>query len=113
VLRKQNILEDDVQDMVDRIRRRQPMGLWDDWKGFDYQEAVRTGETKGETNKLIKLICKKIQKGKLPDQIAEELDEDDADYIKEIYNIAIKHAPAYDIQEIYEELSKKDALVKS
>ena len=113
VLRKQNIPEDDVQDMVDRIRRRQPMGLWDDWKGFDYQEAVRTGETKGETNKLIKLICKKIQKGKLPDQIAEELDEDDVEYIREIYNIALKHAPAYDIQEIYEELSKKDALVKS
>ena len=89
------------------------MGLWDDWKGFDYQEAVRTGETKGETNKLIKLICKKIQKGKLPDQIAEELDEDDVEYIREIYNIAQRHAPAYDTHEIYEELSKKDTLVKS
>ncbi len=108
VLRKQNVPEYDVQNMVDRIKRRKPMGLWDDWEGFDYQKAVKTGEAK----QLVKLVCKKVSKGKLPDQIAEELDEDDTKYIKEIYEIAMKYAPEYDAEKVFEELTKKEELVK-
>ena len=101
VLRKQNVPEGDVQDMVDRIKRRQPMGLWDDWEGFDYQEAVKTGETK----KLVKLVCRKISMGQDVCRISDDLVEDE-ETIREIYDIALSFAPDYDADKIYEDLSK-------
>lgn len=106
VLRKQNIPENEIQDLVDQIERKKHMALFDDWKGFDVQEERR----KGEELKLIKQVCKKILKGKLPDLIAEELDEDE-EHIREIYDTAIKFAPDYDADKIFEALPKKE-LVK-
>ncbi len=48
------------------------MGLFDEFKGFDVQEERRNGEE----IKLIKLVCKKIIKGHVPEIIAEELSKE-------------------------------------
>ncbi len=109
ILRKQNIPENDIQNLVDRIERRQNMGLFDEWQGFDVQEERRNGEE----IKLIKLVCKKIHKKKTPHEIAEELDEDDVNHIQEIYDIALKYAPDYDPEKIYNELVKEKELVNN
>lgn len=112
VLRKQNIPEPEIQDMIDKIKRRQPMGLFDDWEGFDVQEERRIGKNSGKEIKLIELVCAKIQRGWDVSKIA-DLFEEEVTHIQKIYNIAIKYAPDYDADKIYEELSKQKELVKN
>ena len=89
------------------------MGLFDEWQGFDVQEERRIGEEKGSEKRLIDQACKKLQKGKLPSIIAEELEEDDISHIQQICDIAVKYAPDYDPEEIYNELSKNKDLVNN
>ena len=45
------------------------------WEEIAY--AREDGKTAGETLKLIKLICKKIEKGKSPEEIAEDLEKEE------------------------------------
>ena len=116
VLRKQNVPETNIQNLVDKIERRENMGLWDEWHGFDYQEVSRVSEEKGiekgEVLKVIKLVCRKMAIGKSPSQISSDLMEDE-DQIRQIYDIALKYAPDYDPEKIYEELSENKDLVES
>ena len=107
VLRKQNVSENEIQDMVDQVKRRKKMALFDDWEGFDVQEERRNGEE----IKLIRLVCLKIQKGWNASKIAELLEEDE-NYINQIYGIALKSAPNYDVDFIYNELAKNRELAK-
>jgi flagellar motor component MotA len=114
VLRKQNVPENEIQDLVDQIERKKHMALFDDWEGFDVQEERRIGKAEGivegEETKLIKLVCKKMAKGKSVEEIAEVLEED-VEHIREIYDTAVQFAPDYDVEKIFEALPKKE-LVK-
>lgn len=71
-----------------------------------YEIGIQQGLSQGEAKLLIKLVCKKISKNKTPDIIAQELEED-ISYITKIYNIAIKSAPDYDCDKIYEQLKNQ------
>ena len=106
VLRKQNVPENEIRNLVDQIERKKHMALFDDWEGFDVQEERRNGEE----IKLIKQVCKKMAKGQAVEKIAEDLMEDE-DYIQQIYDKALKFAPNYDAERIFEALPKKE-LVK-
>ncbi len=53
------------------------------------------GEVRGEDRKLIKLICRKLRKGKSIPQIADELEEEET-RIKVICDAAKTFAPDYD-----------------
>ena len=101
VLRKQFVPETEIGRMVDQIKRRKPMGLWEGWHGFNVQEERRNGEE----IKLIKLVCSKITKGWDVNKIADLFDEEEA-HIQSIYDVAVKFAPDYDSEKIYEELAK-------
>lgn len=48
----------------------------DDALEVRYEEGFEDGEEKGEFLKLIKQVCRKLEKGKSPETIAEELDEE-------------------------------------
>ncbi|MBO4976905.1 MAG: hypothetical protein J6C54_04060 [Lachnospiraceae bacterium] len=61
------------------------------------------GEARGEEKKLIRQVCKKLSKGKAPDVIAEELEEDLA-VIAKICEAASEFAPEYDCDKVYEKL---------
>ena len=63
------------------------------------------GERKGDEKRLIGMICKKLKKGKDIDTIADELEEE-VETIAPIIETAIKFAPDYDVDAIYEELHK-------
>lgn len=65
------------------------------------------GETRGQLKALINLVCKKLQKGKSNEQIADEL-EDDLTNINRICEVAEKYAPDYDVIAIYTELNTTD-----
>ncbi len=112
VLRKQYVPENDIQDLVDKIERRQNMGLFDEWQGFNVQEERLIGQTKGEEIKLIKMICKKITLNWDALKIADFFDEA-PEHIQEIYDIALKYAPDYDPEAIYNELSSKKELIEN
>ena len=101
MLRKQNVPEDDISKMVDQIKRRKPMGLFDGWQGFDVQEERRNG---GEI-KVIQQVCAKISMGQDVAQIAKDLVEEES-HIQSIYDVASKFAPNYDAEKIYEEMTK-------
>lgn len=65
----------------------------------------RENKREGFEQKLIQLIVKKIQKNKDIPTIAEELEEEVSE-VQRIYDVAIKYAPDYDLDEIYMELNK-------
>ena len=64
------------------------------------------GEESGMLTKLISQIIRKLQKGKSPEQIAEELEED-IDLVREICKCAASFAPKYDVGKICEAMLKK------
>ncbi|MCM1084387.1 MAG: hypothetical protein NC428_13040, partial [Clostridium sp.] len=66
-------------------------------------EGIEQGVEQGKTKKLITQICRKKQKSKSPEVIAEELEED-FEQVKRIYDIADRFAPEYDVEKIYEML---------
>lgn len=65
-----------------------------------YNMGLEDGIAEGEEKKLIRLICKKLQKGKTPEAIAEELEEELA-VILPIVEKAREYAPEYDPELIY------------
>lgn len=67
-------------------------------------EAREEGRAEGEYIKLIKMVCRKLQKGKNEATIADELDEDIV-LINDICQAAAKAAPEYDCDAIYELLN--------
>lgn len=67
------------------------------------KEGRREGRQEGKSE-LLSIICRKLAKNKSVETIAEELEEEDVEYIRRICDVAVKYAPEYDIEKIYEEL---------
>ena len=68
--------------------------------------GVSRGRDEGSTKRLIEQVCKKLEKGKSIETIADEVEET-VESIKPICDIAEKHAPNYDVDAIYDELRSK------
>ena len=66
-------------------------------------EGRAEGRAEGKKAQLIKQVCKKLKKGKTPDMIAEELEED-LTVIEGICTEAQKYAPDFDCEQLYAEL---------
>lgn len=76
---------------------------------FEYDEELhlRTlreeGREEGRVLNLITLICRKLSKNKLPETIAEELEED-LSFVEKVCEVAKQFAPEYNAEEIYAKL---------
>ena len=66
-------------------------------------EGLAEGEAIGEKIHLIKLVCKKLARGKAAKAIAAELEEDE-EIVAEICRAAEDSAPDYDFDRIYEKV---------
>lgn len=66
-------------------------------------EGLVQGQAKGEKLKLIEMTCKKLRKGKTPEEISEDLEED-MEVILRICNAANEYAPDYDAEKVYSKL---------
>ncbi len=110
ILRKKNVPEDEIQDLVDKIERKDHVGLFEEFKGFDVQAERKKGKDIGEELKLIKLVCKKLAKGLDPATIADMLEEDES-HVQSICNIAASFSPDYDAEKIYDQLIREKELV--
>lgn len=62
-------------------------------------EGRAKGQTEGEELLLIRMVCKKIVKGKTVPQSVSEL-EMEKDIIEKIYKAAADFAPEYDVEKI-------------
>jgi len=67
------------------------------WREEGYEDGVEDGAEQ----KLTDFVCRKLRKGKSPEVIAEELEEDLA-VIKKISDAAKAFAPEYDFEKVYE-----------
>ena len=75
-----------------------------DWlERFDaaFARGETAGEARGEGRTLVRIICRKLRKGKDPMQIAEDLEEDEA-RVRAICNEAERFAPDYDEEQVFE-----------
>lgn len=76
-------------------------GTWEGEKVGMGELLLERIEQRGKQKNLISQISKKIVKGKTPEVIADELEEEE-EVIQEIYDIALAFAPDYDCNAIYE-----------
>ena len=88
---------DVYRDYMDAKRDRK--AIEDYIKEEAEKQGLAEGREQGCEQKLIEIICKKIKKGKSPEQIAEELEED-LFIVEEICHAAKVAAPDYDISQI-------------
>ncbi len=72
----------------------------------EYGQGIKEGIKEGELRLLIKMVCKKLEKGKDIVCILAEMEEQDI-LIREIYDIAQNFAPLYDEEKIYCSLIEK------
>ncbi len=70
------------------------------------EQGRAQGVEQGAAYQLIAMVCRKMEKGKTPESIAEELDEDIA-VIRPVYEAAKACGPDHDCGRIYGELLKK------
>lgn len=112
-----------IHSKVEKIRRSEKCGVkymqrWEEIayaRQDGYEEGHSEGRSEGRSEgfdeglgvgklrKIIAATCKKLEKGKSPEQIADELEED-PERISRICRIAEKYAPAYDMEAICQEL---------
>lgn len=64
-----------------------------------YEDGFNDGFSDGNLSTLITQICRKLKKGKSPETIADELEED-LNVIQDLCDIAKNYAPDYDVKEI-------------
>ncbi|MBD5395918.1 MAG: hypothetical protein HDR71_17040 [Lachnospiraceae bacterium] len=67
------------------------------------EQGRQSGKAIGEKLKLIRQICKKVEKGQNPEEIAQALEEE-IETVLPIYKLAASSAPEYDCEKIYKEL---------
>ena len=72
---------------------------YDNGYGSGYDSGYGSGYGSGELSKLVGQICRKLKKGKEPELIAEELEED-LETVQHICEIAKGYVPEYDVAEI-------------
>ena len=58
------------------------------------------GEARGENYKLVSMVCRKLRKGKEPERIAEELEEE-VELIQRICQTAKEFGPGYDEEKVF------------
>ena len=101
MLRKLNLEENEILDFTDQVRERKMGELFENFRGYDVP-AVRA---EGEEIHLIKLVCKKLEKGQSVNRIADDLVEN-VDKINKIC-AAVEKAGTYDAKAIYRFMNSK------
>lgn len=99
-----------IHERVQKIRKSEKMGVkymqfWEE-KAYAREEGLEEGIVKGmkegESRKLIQLICRMLQRGSTPEEIAADFEES-IDYVETVYQTAEKYA--YDYEKVYVQLA--------
>ena len=103
-----------IHERVKKIRRSEKMGVkymqfWEE-KAYAREEGLEEGRAEGraegrlqgENRKLIQLVCRMLQRGSAPEDIADDFGEN-IDFVETIYQVAEKYA--YDYEKVYAQLT--------
>ncbi len=107
-LSRLNVPKAEIGDFTEKIERREFTMLFDSFEAYDVQETRRISRAEGAKFHLVKLICKKMKKNMAANEIA-ELFEEDENEVQQIYDVAIRYAPDYDINKITEEVMNQSS----
>ena len=69
-------------------------------EAYVWEEGEAKGRTEGESYKLVSMVCRKLRKGKEPERIAEELEEEVA-LIQRICQAAKEFGTGYDEEKVF------------
>ena len=75
MLRKLNLEESEIVDFTDQVRERKMGELFENFRGYDVPAVRREARAEGHDLHLIKQVCKKLDKAKTMEQMADELEE--------------------------------------
>lgn len=73
------------------------------WYREAFEDGEESGQARGRSLAVIEKICRKLQKGKTPETIAEELEES-LESVEKICAAIDKCGPDADVKSIYEQL---------
>lgn len=104
MLRHFKISEDEIEAFTGQVKERKMGELFENFKGFDLPAAREKAKAEGEKLLLIKMVCKKLKKGKTAEEISEELEEE-LSVIENICRMAKCFAPDYDVEKVREALA--------
>ena len=74
--------------------------VWEEGEAKGRAEGKAEGRTEGESYKLDSMVCRKLRKGKEPERIAEELEEE-VELIQRICQTAKEFGPGYDEEKVF------------
>ena len=74
--------------------------VWEEGEAKGRAEGKAEGRTEGESYKLVSQVCRKLRKGKEPERIAEELEEE-VELIQRICQTAKEFGPGYDEEKVF------------
>lgn len=98
-----------VREIIDMIHSGKGGGKMIHGIQVIIQGEYNRGIAEGKARILTSMICKKLAKGKSPEVIAEELEEELA-VIAPVIEAAQKYAPDYDEELICQELAAREAM---
>lgn len=76
----------------------------DDGVSEGYSRGKEEGISEGRNQHLIQMVCKKLDKGKIPAIIAQELEESE-ETVQKICDAAEEFAPEYNCERIYNKMA--------
>ena len=74
--------------------------VWEEGEAKGRAEGREEGKAEGESYKLVSQVCRKLRKGKEPERIAEELEEE-VELIQRICQAAKEFGPGYDEERVF------------
>ena len=99
---KNHVLEDFFRDRKDEVKKMTHL----DYTWEKREQMIRKEEyEQGRSQRLVEQVCRKLKKGKTPEEIADALEEP-VENIQEICQIAEQYAPEYPVKEICTALMK-------
>lgn len=117
MLRHFKISEEEVEAFTGQVKERKMSELFENFKGFDLPaarekakaEGLAEGFKEGEKLTLIKMVCKKLKRGKTVSEMSEELEEEYS-VIENICQIVEDFAPDYDVEKIRETIKRRNII---
>ena len=73
VLRKHNVPENEIQDVVDQVKERKSMALFDNYKGFDVQDIARFLRTSADQVTEVADIIGELGEGYCVDDVIKHM----------------------------------------
>ena len=109
LLRKIEVPEEEVSDFTEQIKERKMGELFANFEPYSVAETRRIsraeGKEEGDISRLVRQICRKLERGKDLATICDEVEEQET-IVKPIYDIAIGYAPDYSPEKVMEQLGK-------